>query len=353
VDETLDLLTIALLPAVGPRTARDLAARAPLAEVLARPRDHADVLSPDAIRELLSGQARGRARAEWARAPSRDARIVGWDEPDYPEWLRRIYDPPPVLWVRGRLEPGEGTRSVGVVGSRAATPQGQALAHALARDLAAAGATIVSGLARGIDTAAHRGALAVGGRSVAVLGSALDCLYPRANAGLAVALAERGAVVSELPFGTGAQPGTFPRRNRILAGWGRGVVVVEAAEKSGALITARCALDEGREVLAVPGFPGVAGAQGTNRLIRDGAALVRDATDVAAELGFEMPVAARVAGAATTDPVLGALRPDVPASVPELQERSGKPVAELLARLAELELASQVRRLPGALFVRQ
>jgi DNA processing protein len=352
VDETLDLLTIALLPGVGSRTARDLAARAPLAQVLARPRDHAEVLSRGAIAQLVSGGAVGRARAERQRALSLGARIVGWDEPDYPEWLRRIYDPPPVLWVRGRLEPGEGARSVAVVGSRAATPQGLALAHALARDLAAGGATIVSGLARGIDTAAHRGALAAGGRTVAVLGSALDCLYPRANASLAAALAERGAVVSELPFGTQAQPGTFPRRNRILAGWGRGVVVVEAAGKSGALITARCALDEGREVLAVPGFPGQPGSQGTNRLIRDGAALVRDAADVAAELGLVPPPAAAEVATAT-DAVLGALRPDVPASVPELQERSGRPVAELLARLSELELASKVRRLPGALFVRQ
>lgn len=351
MDETLDLLTIALLPGVGPRTARDLAARAPLAEVKDRPQDHGAILSRVAIQQLQSGEALGRARAELRQAEALGARIVGWDEPDYPEWLRRIYDPPPVLWVRGRLEADEGSRSVALVGSRAATPQGQALAHALARDLAAAGATIVSGLARGIDTAAHLGALAAGGRSVAVLGSALDCLYPRANAGLAAVLAERGAVVSELPFGTHAQPGNFPRRNRILAGWGRGVVVVEAADKSGALITARCALDEGREVLAVPGFPGQAGAQGTNRLIRDGAALVRDAADVAAELGFVMPAAAE--GVATTDAVLGALRPDVPASVPELLERSGKPVAELLARLAELELASKIRRLPGALFVRQ
>jgi DNA processing protein len=221
----------------------------------------------------------------------------------------------------------------------------------MTRELAAAGATIVSGLARGIDSAAHRGALESGGRTLAVLGSALDCLYPRENADLAAAISERGAVVSELAFGTEARPGTFPRRNRILAGWGLGVVVIEAAQKSGALITARCALDEGREVLAVPGHPGHAGSSGTNQLIRDGAALVRDAADVAAELGLALPVA-RVA-AATSDEVLGALRPDVPASLDEIQERSGRPVTELLARLSELELGRQVRRLPGALYVRQ
>lgn len=351
MDETLDLLTIALLPDAGPRTARDLAARAPLAQVVAHPLEHAEILSPRAMTLLASGEARRRAEAEVLRAAQLGARLVGWDEPDYPEFLRRIYDPPPVLWLRGRLAPGEGERSVALVGSRAASPQGQALARAMARELAGAGATIVSGLARGIDSAAHRGALDAAGRTVAVLGSALDCLYPRENADLAAAISERGAVVSELAFGTEARPGTFPRRNRILAGWGLGVVVVEAAQRSGALITARCALDEGREVLAVPGHPGHAGSGGTNQLIRDGAALVRDAADVAAELG--LATSPRTRAAAACDAVLGALRPAVPASLDEIQQRSGKPVAELLARLSELELARSIRRLPGALFVRR
>jgi len=350
VDATFDLLTLALLPDVGPRTARDLAAAAPLAEALARPTAHAALLTPRAIGCLASGDARRRAEAELERATALGVRIVGWDEPDYPELVRRIYDPPPVLWVRGRLEPGEGPRSVAVVGSRAASPQGAALAHAMGRDLGACGLTLVSGLARGIDAAAHQGALQAGARTVAVLGSALDCLYPREHAGLAAAIAERGAVVSELPFGTSAQPGTFPRRNRILAGWGTAVVVVEAARRSGALITARCALDEGREVLAVPGHPSHAGSAGANQLIRDGAALVRDAADVSAELGLTPPPDR---AAAETDPVLGALRPDVPASLDEIQAHSGAPLAELLARLSELELAERVRRLPGALYVRQ
>jgi DNA processing protein len=350
VDATFDLLTIALLPDVGPRTARDLAAAAPLVDALARPEEHAIALSRRARRCLASGEARRHAEAELARAAALGVRIVGWDEPEYPELVRRIYDPPPVLWVSGRLVAGEGARSVSLVGSRAATPHGRALAHALGRDLGAAGATVVSGLARGIDAAAHRGALEARARTVAVLGSALDCLYPRENADLAAAIAERGAVVSELPFGTEARPGTFPRRNRILAGWGTGVVVIEAARRSGALITARCALEEGREVLAVPGHPSQPGAAGTNQLIRDGAALVRDAADVAAELGLAPPPAR---AAAAADVVLGALRPDVPASLDEIQATSGAPLAELLARLSELELAQQVRRLPGALYVRQ
>jgi DNA processing protein len=219
----------------------------------------------------------------------------------------------------------------------------------LARDLAAGGATIVSGLARGIDTAAHRGALEAEGRTVAVLGSALDRLYPRENEALASAIAEKGAVVSEFPLGTVAAPGHFPRRNRVLAGWGRGVVVVEAALRSGALVTARIALDEGREVMAVPGHPSHSNSAGTNQLLVDGAPLVRDAADVARELGWPTP---HPASERAADAVLAVLRPGAPASLEEIQERSGRPTAELLARLTELEMAERVRRLPGALFVR-
>jgi DNA processing protein len=238
---------------------------------------------------------------------------------------------------------------VAVVGSRAASVQGRTLARALGRDLAAAGATIVSGLARGIDTAAHRGALDAGGRTVAVLGSGLDNVYPPENAELADTIAERGAIVSEFPLGAVPYPAHFPRRNRVIAGWSRAVVVVEAAEKSGALVTARAALEEGREVFAVPGHPSQPGAAGCNQLIKDGAALVRGAADVAREIDLSLPVAP---GLAPGDDVLGALRADVPSSLEELGRRSGLETPALLVRLTELELADKVRRLPGALFVR-
>jgi DNA processing protein len=248
------------------------------------------------------------------------------------------------------LQPGEGDESLALVGARAASPQGRAWAQQLARELAAAGLTIVSGLARGIDTAGHRGALAAEGRTVAVLGSGLDQVYPAENAELAQAIAERGAVVSEFRLGTRPCPGNFPRRNRVIAGWGRGVVVVEAALRSGALVTARCALDEGREVLAVPGHPSHAGAAGTNALIRDGATLVRDARDVAEALGLEAAIA--VPTPAREDALLAALPPGVPASLEDLAQRCGEPAARLLGRLTTLELESKVRRLPGALFLR-
>jgi DNA processing protein len=307
------------------------------------------VIGDEARKDLRDGKARRRAEDELRRAATLGVRIAGWDEPDFPILLKEIYDPPPVLYVRGRLEADEGERSVAIVGARASTPSGRTLARAMARDLAAAGATIVSGLARGTDTAAHQGALDANGRTVAVLGSGLDRIYPAENAALARTIEERGAVVSEFPLGTPPLPHHFPRRNRIIAGWGRGVVVVEAARRSGALNTARTAADESREVMAVPGHPSQPACEGTNQLLRDGAALVRDARDVAAELGFELP---EEAAQAVQDPVLDALRRDAPLSLEDLRARSGLETPDLLARLSQLELRDEVRRLPGALFVR-
>jgi DNA processing protein len=347
--DALELLTLALLPDVGPRTVLELVARAPLADLVAHPRDHSDILRPRAVHALENGQARRRAEDEWKRALAGGAAIVGLSDDSYPDFLRHAYDPPPVLYVKGKLKADEGSSSVGIVGCRNASPQGAALARCLARDLADAGATIVSGLARGIDTSAHLGALDARGRTVAVLGSALDRLYPRENARLADDLCERGALVSEFPLGTGPSAGQFPRRNRILAAWGRGVVVVEAARRSGALVTARHALDEGREVLAVPGHPSHSGAWGTNQLIVDGATLVRDAGDVARALGWELPEGGPEPDG---DELLAALRPGAPTSLEEIEARCPRPTAEILARLGELELVEKVRRLPGPLFVR-
>ena len=348
--ETLDLLTTVLLPGVGPRTVRDIEARAPLGQALARLDEHKDLLGDDARGRIKSGRARRQAEEEMQRASAEGVRIVGRDEADYPALLRETYDPPAVLYVRGRLLGTEGDRSVAIVGSRAATPEGMALCRSMAHDLALSGATIVSGLARGIDTAAHKGALDAKGRTVAVLGSGLDRVYPRENLALATQIAEQGAVVTEFPFGTEPSRSHFPRRNRVIAGWCRAAVVVEAAARSGALVTARVALDEGRDVLAVPGHPSHPGAAGTNGLLRDGATLVRGAADVAEAMGLVMRVTPD--GAPEGDDVLDALRADAPSSLEEIARRSGRPAPELLARLLELELSQRVRRLPGALFTR-
>lgn len=344
---TRDLLIASLLPGSRGRWLQLLAERS-LAAVLARPRDHSDLLPPPALAALRTGEARRLADEEARRAASAGVRIVGRDESAYPQWLRRIVDPPLVLYVRGELLPDEGERSLAVVGSRRCTPAGLAWARSAARDLARAGLTVVSGLARGIDTAAHQGALQGGGRTVAVLGSGLDRVYPPENVRLSHCLTERGALVSELPLGMGPRPEHFPRRNRLIAGWGRAVVVVEAAVRSGALVTARLALDEGREVLAVPGHPASLTAGGTNALIRDGAALVRDAADVLSEMGLE--AAARSDEAAGG--LLAALDRNDPRGIDEIQAQTGRPIQAVLAELATLEMEDKVRRLPGALYVR-
>ena len=354
MDSTFDLLTLALLPAVPPRAAREILLRGPLAASLDGPGLHADLLGPAALGALRSGAARRAAEAELRRASALGVRVVGRDERDYPPWLRRVHAPPPVLWVRGGLVEGEGEMAVAIVGARAATGLGLAFTRALSRDLAAAGVAVVSGLARGIDTHAHRGALDARGRTVAVLGSGLDRLYPEENAAIAREIEKDGAVVSEFPLGTGPWKQNFPRRNRVIAGWGSAVVVAEAGARSGALSTARAALDEGREVMAVPGHPSQPNAEGTNGLLRDGAALVRGAGDVLAELGMpaerEMPKC--VAGR-PDDPVLSALPPGDAASIDDIQSRCGVALPALLARLAELEVAGEVARLSGALFVRR
>jgi len=350
----LDALTLALLPGFTPRLGAVLRARSDLGAILEDPGRVGTLLPEAARRALCSGEARQRAESEWSKALAAGLLVVTWGDPSYPEWLAHVDDAPPALFVSGRLVPGEGERAVAVVGSRAATPHGLAFARTLGRDLARLGLTVVSGLARGIDAAAHRGALEAGGRTVAVLGSGLLDVYPAENAPLAAEIARTGAVVSEFALDAGPWKGHFPRRNRVIAGWGRGVVVVEAAEKSGALITASLAQEGGREVLAVPGHPLVRAAAGSNGLLRDGAAVVRHARDVLDTLGLEAPRAEATApgGEIVDDDVLASLSPGVPASLEEIAHASGRPVPELLARLGSLEVQERVRRLPGPLFMR-
>lgn len=351
VETSLDLLTFALLPDVGPRTVLELRARGPLASVVAQPAAAADLLRPEAQQLLRSGQARRRAEAEWARAEALGLRLVGLDDPEYPPLLRHAFDPPGILYVRGGLAGcGPDTRAVAVVGARGASPAGREFARRLARDLAAAGVTIVSGLARGIDTAAHGGALDAGGCTVAVQGRGMDGVYPPENAALAEKIATQGgAVLAECPLGAGPLAENFPRRNRIIAGLSHATVVVEAAKRSGALITARFAAEEGRDVMAVPGHPSDERSFGPNALLRDGAVLVRDAQDVAAELGLTPAV---VAPEASSDVLLAAFDAGSPATLEDLARRSGQEIAEVLSRLGQLEMEAKIRRLPGPLFLR-
>ena len=223
---------------------------------------------------------------EIKRIEESGSRAITWHDSDYPPRLKEIYDLPPVLYVKGELLPDD-ERSVAVVGTRKAKAYGREVAHRLSFDIARAGVTIVSGLARGIDAIAHRAAMEAGGRTLAVLGSGLDVMYPRENASLADEIVKNGALVSEHPLGTRPDAQNFPRRNRIMSGMTLGTVVVEAPERSGALLTARHALDENREVFAVPGNIFDPNCRGTNLLIRESAArLVFDYKDILEELNL-------------------------------------------------------------------
>jgi DNA processing protein len=272
----------------------------------------------------------------------------------YPPLLQKIVDPPPFLWLKG--DPAGLSRpAVAVVGARAATPTGVRMGYQLGRDLAAAGLVVVSGLARGIDASAHLGALDAGGVTVAVLGSGIDRIYPPEHLGLADRIVDQGALVSELVPGAPPRAPHFPLRNRIISGLSRAVVVVEASEKSGTLITARAALDQGRDVLAVPGS--VAGAQyrGCHGLIKDGARLVETVKDVLEEIRWTPPGAA--AGAAASKPrQLSALERAMdlgePYTVDDLLQRLGGTTSQILAQLTALELDGHITRVAAGGFLR-
>ena len=295
--------------------------------------------------------------AAMARAAAAGVELIAWTNAAYPPALAAIPDPPPVLWLRGRvaaLDPP----AVAIVGSRAGSAYALAVAERLAADLASRGLTIVSGLARGVDSAAHRGALGVGGTTIAVFGTGADIVYPSEHKALARDVVVTGAVVSELPPGTRPQAFFFPMRNRIISGLSRAVVVIEAGEKSGSLITAREALDQGRNVLAVPGNVLNGRNRGGHALLRDGAKIVETADDILEELGFAPATAgdrrALTPSTATSakDPVLACLPPGESCDLDVIAERSGMSVARLLPRWFELELKGLVRRAGGGRFIR-
>lgn len=312
-----------------------------MADEMAVPPDgHADRLT--ATREWLAG------------APCRQLLTLG--DPDYPAALLETGDPPLALYLQGRAELLQAP-SIAIVGSRNPTAQGLDNARALAAHFSQAGWTVVSGLAAGIDGAAHEGALDGAGSTVAVVGTGLDRVYPSRHRPLAHRIAEQGLMVSEFPLGTPPLQQHFPQRNRIIAGLTRGTLVVEAALQSGSLITARMASDAGREVFAVPGSIHSPQSRGCHALLREGAKLVETAADVLEELGAQAPLARPAAtplssAAGPADPVLAVLGHD-PATLDALIARCGWPADRLNAHLLELELAGQVARLPGGLFQRR
>ena len=271
----------------------------------------------------------------------------------YPEMLRQIVDPPIVLWVKG--DTGTlGATQVAVVGARAASPAGLEIARQLGHDLAQAGLVVVSGMARGADAQAHLGALDAGGRTIAVLGCGADRVYPPEHDLLAARIVENGAIVSELAPGAPPRKHHFPLRNRIISGLSRAVVVIEASDQSGSLITARAAMEQGRDVLAVPGGVLSGRSRGCHALIRDGARLVDSVTDVLEEIGW---TPARPAGDSTNKSLQSSELEETMAAgesytVDDLSARTGRSTAALLAELAELEVAGRIARVAGGSFVK-
>jgi DNA processing protein len=297
---------------------------------------------------------RERARQILANRPKHRLNPLTSRDDGYPERLRHIPDPPIVLWTRGDTALLS-RRAVAIVGSRAATPVALAIARRLGRDLAGRGLVIVSGMARGVDAAAHQGALDAGGETAAVLGSGADVIYPPEHVPLATRIAATGVLVSELAPGTPPRPKHFPLRNRIISGVSEAVVVVEASERSGSLITARAALEQGREVLAVPGNVLSGRSRGCHALIRDGARIVETAEDVLEQLRWAPRSSAPVTGGTNSLQLNGleeTMAVGEPYTVDDLATGTGRAAAALLAELGTLELSGRIVRTPGGHYVR-
>lgn len=380
-EDRLAWLALALTPGMGStRVLRAMSRTAQPADVLRMPLTELEALGMPAASAqfVFDGNARAAAEAEMGRVAEQDAGILTHDCDDYPQRLREIYDPPPVLWYRGETAllqlPG-----IAVVGTRHPSPYGAGMAQMLSRDLASRGVVILSGMARGVDTEAHRGALEVKGKTVAVWGTGIDVIYPKENKKLAEQiLAGGGCLLSEFATGTFPAPQNFPLRNRILSGMSIGVLVVEAAEHSGTRITARCAMEQNRDVYAVPGNVTNKNAWGPNTLIKQGAKLTATWEDVWEDLPSQVRLeledrlamlaggsAASLGGGAaslfaeqemppTERLVYSHLRADESVQLDELMERlEGElPSAEIFTALFELELSGRVRQLPGKNYVR-
>ena len=311
-------------------------------------------LDQRALRNLIKVRNVLDLDAELEQLKSTDVRALTWDDPDYPANLRRIDAPPPVLFLRGDLLP-EDEWAVGVVGTRRATTYGKEVARRLAAELARAGVVVVSGLARGIDAVAHQAALDAGGRTLAVLANGLDQVYPSEHRGLAADIVKNGALLSEQSLGTPPDARNFPARNRIISGLSLGVVIVESPWASGAIITAKQALEQGREVFAVPGGILSPNSEGPNRLIKDGATPVTEVNDILEALN--LTGAAQYIDARLTlpdDPVekqLLALITAEPRHVDDIRREADLPVNQVSSTLAMMELKGMVRSVGGMKYV--
>lgn len=374
-EERLAWLVLTLAPRLGPKRILDAVREiGDASRIFELPLTSLEGLKfpAEAAQFIFDGRGRKAAEEEWARVTTQGATIITFGCPEYPERLKEIYDPPPVLWIRGdkRLL---SRPSIAVVGTRHPTPYGTGMAEMLSRDLAARRLLIVSGMARGIDSCAHRGALAARMPTVAVWGTGIDVVYPKENKKLAEEiLAGGGAIVSELPMDTFPAPQNFPRRNRILSGLSVAVLVVEAGENSGTRVTARCAADQNRDLFAVPGNVTSKGSWTPNTLIKQGAKLTATWEDVwedlpsqvRIELESEAPAESKSQTAASLLPdpvlrpqegmVLEVLRTDESLQIDEILDllETQLTSSEVFTALFELEMAGRVRQLPGKNYVR-
>ncbi|TMA94761.1 MAG: DNA-protecting protein DprA [Deltaproteobacteria bacterium] len=317
-------------------------------------------LHREVIDGLLNFSAWVEVEQEIRRTREAGIELVPFTSPNYPARLRMITDPPPFLYVKGTLR-AEDDKAVAIVGSRSASDYGRRMARDLARGLANLGFTVISGMARGIDGTAHDTVLQSGGRTIAVLGSGIDRAYPPEHGNLYRRISESGAVISELPIGTRPMAFHFPARNRLISGLSLGVVVVEATEKSGSLITAAMAVEQGREVFAVPGEAGASRSRGAHRLIRQGAKLVETVDDIIEEIapqllhrsGRAVPAAPRTLppSASETTRKIFALLQENTLQVDQVIERSALPAAQVLEILLDLELQGFIRQSPGNIYI--
>jgi DNA processing protein len=364
-DDLVDAVRLSLISGVGPRLRKALLEEFGTAAAVlsAAPSDLRRVqgIGPELTRRIAVAREDIDVQAELDLCAANGIAILSECDPAYPRALREIHDPPGILFVRGEILPQDAL-AVAIVGSRHATHYGLAQAERLAGGLARAGLTIISGLARGIDAAAHRGALAAGGRTLAVLGSGVLNMYPPEHAALADEVAAHGAVISESPPRSPPLSGAFPQRNRIISGMSLGVLVVEASMRSGALISARHAMEQGREVFAVPGRVDNRMSHGCHRLIRDGAKLVETVDDVLEELGPLVAPAQSAGGDAVHHPaelLLNELEQQVlatiasePITIDAVLAASQLPAPQVLATISVLEMRRLIRRLSGNLIVR-
>lgn len=361
-----DVIGLAMVPGVGPLTSRALIEHFGSPGKVLRASESAlravSGVGPKIASRIAGARSEFDPEVELAECRHRGVRPIPLDDPDFPEALRAIPDPPALLYVKGTLRP-EDHLAVALVGSRKSTPYGIRIAERLAASLARVGLTVVSGLARGIDAAAHRGALKAGGRTLAVMANGLSEIYPPEHDALAEEIAASGAVVTEMPMRQGPLAELFPRRNRIISGLCLGVVIVEAAPKSGSLVTAHHAMEQNREVFAVPGPVDSLASRGCHRLIRDGARLVETVEDIMEELG---PLVREVRPADGATPlrhpaeltlsdlersILGHLD-DLPKPVDEVIARTGMTASQVMATLSVLEMRRLIKRVPGNQFVR-